>query len=309
MNIKYLTDKKYVIILALFACILWGTAFPVLKISYVELGIETSDMMAKIVFAGIRFFLASILLFLFSIFIIKKSLKVNKTLIPKLIVLGLFQTTLQYIFFYLGLANTKGSKASIITSLASFIVVLVAHFIYKDDKVSVRKILGLMSGFLGVIAVNWSGDFSFEFKFIGEGFMVVATLFAALGTIMAKYVAKEANAVVITAWQMLIGSLIMLLVGLPNLEGGAIVFTPFGFGLLMYAAFLSATAFALWNSLLKYNKAGEITLYKFMIPVSGTILSLIFLREESMTIGIGLGLILVSLGIIIINLQKTNKSI
>ena len=51
----------------------------------------------------------------------------------------------------------------------------------------------------------------------------------------------------------------------------------------------------------KYNKAGEITLYKFLIPVSGSIMSIIFLEEEHYSNNILFALILVSVGIILIN--------
>ena len=57
--------------------------------------------------------------------------------------LGLVQTTGQYIFFYLGLANTTGVKGSILYALATFFVVIFAHFLFPDDKMTLQKIVGL----------------------------------------------------------------------------------------------------------------------------------------------------------------------
>ena len=105
---------------------------------------------------------------------------------------------------------------------------------------------------------------------------------------------------------MLFGSTTLLVIGKIGMKGSQLTFNPLSITLLIYTAFLSATAFALWFMLLKYNKAGEITLYRFLIPISGSILSIIFLPEESFSVNILLGLILVSGGIILINKKQKN---
>ncbi len=104
---------------------------------------------------------------------------------------------------------------------------------------------------------------------------------------------------------MFIGSVLLMSVGLFQLGGFTLTFTPKAWVLLAYSAFLSATAFSLWYSLLKYNKAGEISIYRFMIPVSGAILSAIFIPGEKLTYMMGLALALVVIGIITINYEKS----
>ena len=110
--------------------------------------------------------------------------------------------------------------------------------------------------------------------------MIIAGLAGAIGTIMAKELATGIHPFALTGWQLTIGASLMLLIGLPNLERQAIVFTPLGTGLLLYSSLLSAVAFMLWYQLLKYNKAGEISIYKFVIPVAGTFLSALFIPGE-----------------------------
>ena len=78
-------------------------------------------------------------------------------------------------------------------------------------------------------------------------------------------------------------------------------FTPLGWGLFIYSALLSAVAFALWYSILKYNKAGEISIYKFATPVSGAILSAMFIPGEKLTLLVLAALVLVAVGFIAIN--------
>lgn len=311
-NDSIFKNKLYAGIFATICAILWGSAFPVLKLSYEALNILPVDTYGKIFLAGLRFFLASILLF----FLIKLYLK-EKLLIPKkyykvIFILGLLQTSIMYFFFYNGLSYTTGIKGSILISSNNFFVVILAHFIYKNDKINHQKIIGLTTGFLGIILVNFDKlPFDTSFSIRGEGFLVFAAISGTFGTFLAKKLTKDIHPFKITAWQMLFGSLTLLLIGKVGMGSSKLVFNSFSTGLLIYASFLSATAFALWFMLLKYNKAGEITLYRFIIPISGSILSILFLPSENFTLNIFLGLLLVSIGIILINKQpkKVNKNI
>lgn len=298
---KYLTKKRYVIAIAILCSVLWGSAFPVLKVSYEEMNMAPNDMAAKIIFAGMRFLLAAIILFLLLLVFMRKSVKLSKSEFIRLLALGLLQTALQYFFFYNGLANTSGIKGAILGSIGNFFVVIMAHFIYSNDRINKGKIIGLATGFVGIILVNWGQSFTLEFSFKGEGFMIISALVASCGTFIAKELSKTVHPFSATAWQMLIGSLILIAFGLPGLKEGAITFTPKGWILLVYSSFLSAIAFSLWYSLLKYNKAGEITIYRFVIPLSGAILSAMFIPGEKFNIYIILALILVVLGIMAIN--------
>nr|WP_262985602.1 DMT family transporter [Virgibacillus halodenitrificans] len=131
--------------------------------------------------------------------------------------------------------------------------------------------------------------------------MILAALTGAIGTIMAKELAVGIHPFALTGWQLTIGAALLLVIGLPRLDEGAITFTPLGYGLLIYSALLSAAAFALWYSILKYNKAGEISMFKFITPVSGAILSAMFVPGERLNLFIIGALFLVAVGIIAVN--------
>ena len=300
----YLTNKYWVILIALFCAVLWGSAFPVLKVSYAELRIAPDDRYAIIVLAGIRFFIASLLIFALIIIGIRKSPKVKIVMLPQLLLLGLLQISLMYFFFYNGLAHTSGMKGAILSSAGIFFVVVLAHFVYVNDRLDWRKILGLIAGFSGIILINSGKNFTFDFSWQGEGFMILSGLVSSLGTILAKRISKEVHPFILTAWQMLLGSLLLIAVGLPSLKPHAMVFTNKALLLLFYSAFLSATAFSLWYAILKHNKAGEISIFKFMTPVSGTMLSALFIPGERVTLNMFVALALVALGVIIVNYQS-----
>lgn len=303
---ELLKNKVAVTIIAIFCSILWGSAFPVLKISYEELNILANDIYSKILFAGIRFFIASILIFIALILFLKIPIKIKKENIVSLLILGLLQTSLQYFFFYNGLAYTSGIKGSILASSGTFFVVILAHFIYHDDKINFKKTVGLIFGFLGIVLVNWGkGGFNLNFSFRGEGFLIIAGFVSAFGTILAKKLSKDIHPFIVTAWQMFLGALVLLIIGFSGSKE-MLDFNPVSLGLLLYSAFLSATAFSLWYALLKYNRAGEITMFKFVIPVTGSFLSVLLLPGEKFTIYMFGALVLVAAGIVFVNYKRKN---
>lgn len=304
---RLLKNKWSVVAIAVFCSLLWGSAFPLLKISYEEFQIGSEDVIAKIVFAGLRFLLAGLIVLGFLMISNIKQLFITKKQLMILLVLGIVQTALQYFFFYNGLANVTGMQGAILNSSGTFFTVLLAHYFYVNDKLTIQKAIGLLAGFGGIIIANWGQGFSYQFTFTGEGFMILSGVTSAVATIMAKELAKGIHPFAITGWQFTLGAIVLLIIGLPQLGENAIVFTTFGWGLFIYSALLSSVAFALWYSLLKYNPAGEITMYKFIVPVSGSILSTLFIPGENITPAILFALALVALGIIIVNMRPQNQ--
>ncbi|WP_047983602.1 DMT family transporter [Ornithinibacillus californiensis] len=294
-------NKWSVVGIAIFCSLLWGSAFPVLKVSYEELQMAQDDVIAKIVFAGGRFFLAGLLVLFFLLVSNWRRIKITKRQFLVLTLLGVVQTSLQYFFFYNGLANVSGMQGAILSSAGTFFTVLLAHFYYRSDRMNRKKIIGLVAGFTGIVVANWGQELKLSFQWDGEGYMILSGLTLAIATIMAKELASGIHPFAISGWQLTLGGLIMLGIGLPFLKDGAMTFTPFGWGLFIYSALLSAIAFALWYSLLKFNKASEMSMYKFIVPVSGAVMSAMFIPGEALNRFILAAIVLVAIGIIIVN--------
>ncbi len=136
-------------------------------------------------------------------------------------------------------------------------------------------------------------------------FFSVAT--AVLSSFMVKSYSRTMHPVLLSAYQLVFGGIVMLLISLGG-DYSTLKVTPLSSVLLLYSALLSAVAFTLWYALLKYNKPGEITMFRFLIPVSGSLLSAIFLGEE-ITIQVAVSLVSIVIGIILVNreLPKDGK--
>ncbi len=282
-----------ILIIAVIATALWGSAFPAIKIGY-EL-FEITNIPDKLLFAGVRFVSAGVLVLLFSGF-----KKVPRESVKDVLLLGFVQTFLEYIFFYISLTYLTGVKGSVLNSIGNFFAVILAHFMLQNDKINSRKFIGCVLGFAGVVICNLEGGWDFSFSFMGEGFIIIAAFCFALGSVMTKKITKNAEPFAVTGVQLAFGGVLLTAVGL--IFGGSLTFTGIKAVLMLcYLAVLSAAAFSLWSQLLKYNPVGKISIYCFLNPVFGVILSGIFLGEDFLNLNSLLALALVSVGIYVVN--------
>ena len=90
-----------VILLATICDLLWGSAFPCIKLGYDMMNIGESDTAAQILYAGLRFTLAGIMAILIGSVSSRKFLYPKKKAVSKVIVLSLFQTILHTLFHLL----------------------------------------------------------------------------------------------------------------------------------------------------------------------------------------------------------------
>ncbi len=297
------TGKLRVAVLAVFCCLLWGSAYPVIKICYLQMGITMPFDM--ILFAGLRFAASGIMVMLFTRFILKVKIMPAKEEWPMIAILALAQTFASYFFSYIGISNTAASKASILTAAELFMTTGIAHFFFRDDRLNLRKILGLVFGFAGIIAANLSSlqNFSWAFSIDGEGFVLISSFFISASFIYVKKKGGHRDLLRINGWQLFLGGVLLIATGWTG-SAGSLSFTWESAGLLCYLAMLSAAAFSIWFLLLKYNHASEVSIYKSTMPVIGVAISVMIISGEQLTWFALAGLLLVVAGIMITNANK-----
>lgn len=311
MTAKTLSKLPAVCLLAMVCCLLWGSAFPAIKIGYRLFDIASDDTAGQILFAGLRFTFAGFLVILIGSLLGRKLLLPSKSSMGKIVWLSIFQTILQYLFFYIGLANTAGVKGSIINGSNVFLSILAASLIFRQEKLTIQKIAGCLIGFAGVVVINLAGgSFDMKMKLTGEGFILLSAVSYAVSSALIKKFSKDENPVMLSGYQFMLGGLVMILCGLAG--GGRItVFTAGSAGILTYLAFLSAIAYSLWGILLKYNPVSRVAVFGFMNPVFGVLLSALFLNEKDQAFGLNglIALLLVCSGIFIVNASPGKKQL
>ena len=287
-------------------CLLWGSAFPSIKTGYKLFEIEEGATAGIILFAGIRFFLAGVLSVIVFSLIERKPLLPEKGSAKGICVLSLFQTVLQYVFFYLGLAFTTGARASVISSVSVFFALLLSAFVFRYEKLKFNKILGCVIGFVGVIVISLDA-FKGSAGFKGEAFILLSSLAYAFSSNFMKKYSRDYSPAMLSGWQFILGGAVMS--ALAFALGGRInAPSAKGVLLLLYLGFLSAAAYSLWSILLKYNEVSSVAVCSFMTPVFGYFLSAIFIKDEkSFSLLSLLSLVLVVIGMITVNKNMLNK--
>ena len=294
------------ILSALLCCALWGSATPFIKTGY-ELLLPEKDVPSTILFAGVRFTLAGILTVLIYSVARRKVIYPKKENLPRVLIIAAFQTVIQYIFFYVGLSNTSGVKAAILSGSSAFFAVLIASLVFRQEKLSTKKIVACLLGLIGIVLINLNG-LEFTMNFFGDAFVLFSTISLSVSSVLIKRFSKHEDPVVISGYQFIIGGIFMVAVGLAF--GGVMTLASIeGLLVLLYLSLLSAVAYALWGMLLKFNPVSKVTIFSFTTPIFGTLLSIIMLSESSGVepLNLVLTLLLVSGGIFLLNYQKTSK--
>ena len=306
MEKKAFFEKNTAVIFGTMICsLLWGSAFPFVKIGYRLLDLDASETASQILFAGIRFTIAGLMVILFGSITQKKLMLPKKAELRPVMVVSMFQTVGQYILYYIGLAHTSGVRGAIIIGTNVFVAILVSSLIFRQEKLTMRKVAGSIVGFLGVILINVAGGSLGEGSFLkGDLLVFLCTFCYAFSSVFMKKYSGTYDTVMISGYQFFLGGILMTIVGL--IPGGTLHFTEDGsWAVLLYLSFVSAAAYTLWSRILKYNPVSKIAVYGFMNPVFGVILSAVLLKEGS-ALGIFsiLALLLVCAGIVIVNREK-----
>ncbi len=313
MNKSKFSKPIVFVTLAILCCFLWGSAFPTVKTGYALFNIGADDSFSQILFAGVRFALAGILVLVIGCLMSKKLLlPKNKTQIGHIAVLGLFQTVLQYIMFYIGLAHTSGVKSSILVAVNVFMSLIMSALVFKMEKLTFQKTAGIVLGFAGVVIINLTSASSLGgFSIKGEGAILLSAFAYSVSSVLIKKYSQTDNPVMLSGWQFFAGGVFMIAVGL--IAGGKFIIEPSKIAksllILFYLAFISAVAYTVWGVLLKYNPVSNVAVMGFMNPVFGVLLSAVILGEtaEAFSFKNLISLLLVCVGIFIVNKDFRKK--
>lgn len=286
---------------AIFASVLWGSAFAGAKI-----GFQYAD---PIFLSGMRFTLAGLLL-LPVMWLNKVSIKAALKHWRFMLLFAFVQTFLQYGLFFMGLNKVPAATSAIIIGAGPLFVAIIAHLTLKDDKLNARKILAIILGLSGVLFISLakgtflSNDPNF---YIGVGLLILSNVIGSYTNIMVvKYKADALHPMALTSFANFTGGL-MLLVAAFVFEKPVIEPFPLEFyGALLWLAFIPAAGFSIWYGLLQRPdvKVSELNIWKFIVPVTGSVLSWIIVPGEYPDIPTVIGILIITSALILLQLPE-----
>ena len=280
---------------AIITCLLWSTAYPLIKI-----GLQYSTPLH---FAGSRFILAGLMILPFTLkpgeYI--RMVKANMSLVIWVTVL---QTLINYTLFYIGMEKVPGAIGAVIVGSQPFVTAIVSRILIREERFTRAKVMTIILGLAGIVLVS-AGRQKFNFsgpaELVGIVFIFIANISTATSNVMISKNGKNMNPLVLSSFSLLIGGLIIFLFSFAVEDVPSKPDFPLNYWLVMiWLAFMSAFTFSKWYVLLKRPevKVSDLNLWKFIIPVFGAILSWIIVPGENPDWVTIIGMIIISLSLI-----------
>lgn len=289
-------SKNKSMLYALLVMLLWGTLFPMVKLGYSAYNVVTT--VDILFFAGVRFTVCGALICLYTFITGKDSFKeIKKALVPVLLS-GLFAIILHYSFTYSALKLTDSSKTAILKQIGVLFYVCFSSLFFKEDKLTVKKLLGVLLGFAGIIAINANADgISFN---VGDALIIAASFCTVFSNVISKKVFKTVKPITSTGISQLFGGIVLLLMG--KLLGGGM---DFALGksafVLAYICFASIFSYCIWFTVVKNGELSKLFIIKFAEPAFACIFASILLGENVFKIQYILAFLLIATGIYVSN--------
>lgn len=313
----FFQKKRNVVITAVFYTFLWGCAFPLVKLCMEAFQIPDTDNMSKCLVAGMRFACSGILTLVWCACKEETGIKVNLSQMKSILLYGILATSLQYSFTYIGLSRIDGSKGAVYDQMCVFVIVLTSGIFFREDRLNLKKIMGCIMGFAGVLLINAEGlsftvakgvlintaGMSFSFDILGEGVMLCAVLFQTIAYFVVKSTAQTIPAPKLVGYGQLLGGIVLCLF---SLACGGRIYGVNGTAILTMGALvlISAVAYVLSLMPLKYFPASEISSFNLLISVFGVVMSSLLLKENIFRWNYGVSLLLIAVGILLINARR-----
>ena len=288
-----MTPVEWVMLVILGIC--WGGTF-----FFNEIAVEEAPPLAIILF---RVALAAGILWV--------AVAVTGVMVPRdrktwgmLAVMAAFNSAVPFFLIAWGQQHITGGLASILIATSPLFAVLAAHFFTRDEGLTVGKVLGVLSGLVGVVFLigpQLLGDLGTDF--LGQLALLGAAFLYALSAIYGRrFAANHVPPLVVATGQMTVSVLLLLPV--------ALIFEPPwrlevpglpAWGAMIGLAVISTSfAYLIYFRILATAGAINILLVNFLVPVSALLLGIFILGEE-LTREQAIGMVFIALGLALID--------
>lgn len=294
--------KKKMLILSLLVMFLWGSLFPAVKLGYAAFDVMTTGDI--LFFAGVRFTVCGALICLYCLIKDRRTfLPVKSALVPVLLS-GVFAIILHYGFTYIGLKLTDSSKTAILKQVGVLFYVCFSVLFFKDDRLTVKKLIGTLLGFAGIIAINVSTEgISFH---LGDALIIAASFCTVFSNIISKKVFDRVEPVTATGVSQLFGGAALLLLG-KGMGGGMHMNWDATVWIMVYICTASIFGYCTWFWVVKRGELSKLFIIKFAEPVFASLCGALLLRENILKPQYLAAFLLIAAGIAITNLDRKTE--
>ncbi len=276
---KIIKDNNVKLFLLL-AMISWGTFYPMSK--YVL------KIVSPMFLSAIRYFYGALIISPFFMMDIKTfNKRIEKNDVIQMIFIGVFCLSAFSLLLFFGLFFSTSSNSSLLANTQPIFAIFLAPLFLKET-FCLKKLSASIVGFIGMIFVVTDGNvlsISFQNKiFVGNILLTCAAITLTFYSILIKKYVLKYDGIIPTFITMFSTSIILFLCALFLEKSGLDFVSLFKIKSMMLltalAIFGTAVPFILFNKSLQYIDIIRASGFKFLIPISGILLSVIFLGER-----------------------------
>jgi len=277
--------------------LVWGSSFLWIKVAVQEVGPAT--------LVGYR-----LLIGLIGLAVVvaarRPSLPRDRRTLFVLGVVGITNTALPFILISWGEQFIDSAIASILNGTVPLFTIVIAHLFLHDDRITPARILGLITGFIGVV-VLMSRDLGAESRagsVLGQAAVLAAALSYAASSVFARRNLRQVDSVVQAFLPLISADTVAWVTALASEAPLQVPRLPITWLALVWLGLLgSCLAYLLYFHLLHAVGPTRATMVTYVFPVVGVILGVVFLNELA-DWHLIVGAMLVALGIGVVNLRR-----
>lgn len=287
--------RRYVVLALALLVVFWGSAFAVVKV-----GLEYSPPM---LFAGLRTLIGGLAILLVAVVWggsphLRRDWRI-------FLLLAAFNAMFFFGFQTLAILYLPSGTAAVLEYLQPMLVGLLA-WIILGELLSLAKVVGLMFGFSGIVAVS-AGSLSGNISPVGVAFGAGSAFSWAVGTVLFKRYEARVSTMWAVAIPFVIGGIALTLFSFATESWSEVSPTGTLFASLSYVSLIEiALAWLIWFSLIRAGEASRVAVYVFFVPLVSIVVGTIFL-DEQLTLSLLIGTVLIVTGIYVVNRSSAEK--
>jgi drug/metabolite transporter (DMT)-like permease len=278
--------------LAVFLCLVFGSNAVAIKLSLFGLTPYACVM--------IRFLVASLIIYTYA-----RVKKIPITLSARdwghAIAMGLI-FGFQMAVFYVGITYTTVSHAGVLMNTQPFFVAIMAHFFLAQDRLTVRKVIGIMLAFVGVGILFWHGEKGTSVSLMGDALVTGSAFLWAAQTIYIKRWTDHWDEIPLVLHPMVLSIFIFLVFYLifewnavQSFDRNVLI------SLFYQSVIVAGYGYIGWTQLLLKYKASHLSVFVFTMPIAAVILGIIFMGD-AFSFRLLASLAFVAVGILVVNI-------
>jgi len=216
-----------------------------------------------------------------------------------LLIVGLTNVAIPFFLISWGEKSIDSAVASILDATVPLFTILMAHFLLRDDKITMPKVMGLIVGFAGIVVLMSKDIGASSSSLLGQLAVVVASMFYAGSAVYVRKTTEDVPGIVRSAGPLISATAFMWMgaflfespVQIPKLGVTWVA-------LLFLGVLGSGLAFVMAYYLIHEIGPTRTTMVTYLFPLGGVILGVAVLHEQlTWQVIAGAALIIVSLAI------------